>query len=112
MNQRIDAVELRGIEFAGKRVPGDVAIVRVPQDFSRRLARGERPQLLVEADATDPVATVNAIAALNKAKTTIEWAKRKGRVEDASLDQETRDRLRRELEQLEARRQQLMKEAP
>lgn len=56
--------------------------------------------------------TDSAIASLNKAKTTIEWAKRKGRVEDASLDQETRDRLRRELEQLEARRQQLMKEAP
>jgi ABC-2 type transport system permease protein len=38
--------------------------VTVPEDFSRRLMRGERPALLVEADATDPAATGNAIAAL------------------------------------------------
>ena len=36
----------------------------VPADFSRRLQRGERPVLLVAADATDPAATGNAIAAL------------------------------------------------
>lgn len=35
-----------------------------PEDFSRRLQRGERPAVLVEADATDPAATSNAIAAL------------------------------------------------
>jgi ABC-2 type transport system permease protein len=39
-------------------------IVVVPADFSRRLQRGERPQLLVAADATDPSATGNALAAL------------------------------------------------
>ena len=39
-------------------------VVTVPENFSRKLARGERPVLLVEADATDPSATVNAIAAL------------------------------------------------
>jgi ABC-2 type transport system permease protein len=38
--------------------------VTVPEDFSRKLLRGERPALLVEADATDPAATGNAIAAL------------------------------------------------
>ncbi len=44
---------------------GDVQFfVTVPEDFSRRLLRGERPALLVEADATDPAATGNAIAAL------------------------------------------------
>ncbi|MBX3625805.1 MAG: ABC transporter permease [Rhizobacter sp.] len=36
----------------------------VPSDFSRRLLRGERPALLLAADATDPSATGNAIAAL------------------------------------------------
>jgi ABC-2 type transport system permease protein len=41
-------------------------VVEFPTDFSRRLERGERPALLVEADATDPVATVNAIAALSQ----------------------------------------------
>ena len=40
-------------------------VVTVPENFSRKVARGERPALLVEADATDPSATGNAIAALN-----------------------------------------------
>jgi ABC-2 type transport system permease protein len=44
---------------------GDVQFfVTVPHDFARKLLRGERPALLVEADATDPAATGNAIAAL------------------------------------------------
>ena len=38
--------------------------VTVPEDFSRKLVRGEQPILLVEADATDPAATGNALAAL------------------------------------------------
>ena len=38
--------------------------VTVPEDFSRKLQRGERPVLLIEADATDPAATSNAITAL------------------------------------------------
>src|SRR5436190_10833632 len=41
-------------------------VVTIPADFSKRLVRGERPAPLVEADATDPVATGNAIAALNQ----------------------------------------------
>jgi len=41
-------------------------VVTIPADFSRRLVRGEHPALLVEADATDPVATGNAIASLNQ----------------------------------------------
>jgi ABC-2 type transport system permease protein len=41
-------------------------VVTIPADFSRRLVRGERPALLVEADATDPAATGNAIAALDQ----------------------------------------------
>lgn len=36
----------------------------VPPGFGRALQRGERPALLVAADATDPSATGNAIAAL------------------------------------------------
>jgi ABC-2 type transport system permease protein len=38
-------------------------VLTIPADFSRRLLRGERPALLLEADATDPSATGNAIAA-------------------------------------------------
>ena len=39
-------------------------VVTIPEGFGRRLVRGEKPVLLVEADATDPSATGNAIAAL------------------------------------------------
>ncbi|SIT07043.1 ABC transporter permease [Insolitispirillum peregrinum] len=40
-------------------------IISFPPDFSRRVARGERPPLLVEADATDPAATSNALGSLS-----------------------------------------------
>lgn len=39
-------------------------VVIIPSDFSRRLIRGEKPALLVSADATDPSASGNAVAAL------------------------------------------------
>jgi ABC-2 type transport system permease protein len=38
--------------------------VSVPAGFGRDIVRGARPALLVEADATDPAATSNAMAAL------------------------------------------------
>ncbi|BBP46018.1 mannose-1-phosphate guanyltransferase [Thiosulfatimonas sediminis] len=37
-------------------------ILTIPAGFTQQLIRGERPQILLEADATDPVATANAIA--------------------------------------------------
>ena len=40
--------------------------VTIPENFGRKLVRGERPVLLVEADASDPAATSNAIAALSQ----------------------------------------------
>jgi ABC-2 type transport system permease protein len=40
-------------------------LLTIPENFARKLVRGERPVLLLEADATDPAATSNAIAALN-----------------------------------------------
>jgi ABC-2 type transport system permease protein len=44
---------------------GDVHfVITIPEDFERKLTRGERPEMLVEADATDPVATANALTAL------------------------------------------------
>lgn len=44
---------------------GDVQfVISIPHNFSRQLVRGERPEVLVEADATDPAATGNAISAL------------------------------------------------
>lgn len=54
--RELDAMLTRGdVQFA----------VTIPEDFSRRLVRGERPALLVEADATDPAATGGALAALD-----------------------------------------------
>jgi ABC-2 type transport system permease protein len=41
-------------------------VLQVPEDFSRKVQRGERGVVLVEADATDPAATSNALAALNQ----------------------------------------------
>jgi len=38
--------------------------ITIPGDFSRRVVRGDRAQILVEADATDPTATGSALAAL------------------------------------------------
>ncbi len=44
---------------------GDILfVISVPTDFSRRLLRGERPEILIEADATDPTATSGALGAL------------------------------------------------
>jgi ABC-2 type transport system permease protein len=62
-----NVVESLPDEAAGRRAltRGDVQFVlSVPVDFSRRLLRGEHPSLLVEADATDPVATSSALSAL------------------------------------------------
>ena len=44
---------------------GDVQFVfTIPTGFERRVLRGEQPAVLLEADATDPSATGNAIAAV------------------------------------------------
>lgn len=39
-------------------------VITIPENFSRDLLRGDRPAMLVEADATDPAATSNALGAL------------------------------------------------
>lgn len=40
--------------------------VTIPPDFGRNLVRGEKPVLLLEADATDPSATSNAVTAVRE----------------------------------------------
>lgn len=40
-------------------------VVNIPPEFTRQLLRGEHPSLLIEADATDPTAIGNALAAVN-----------------------------------------------
>lgn len=41
-------------------------VLTIPEDFSRLLLRGEKPVLLLEADATDPAATSGALAAMRE----------------------------------------------
>jgi len=46
-------------------------VISIPSDFSKRLVRGEHPAILLEADATDPTATGNAIAAVTQLAGTV-----------------------------------------
>ena len=39
-------------------------VVNIPQNFTRNLLRGDRPSVLIEADATDPAATGIALGSL------------------------------------------------
>jgi len=50
-----EALALGRVQFA----------ITIPADFTRRVVRGDRAQILVEADAADPSATGNAVAALS-----------------------------------------------
>jgi ABC-2 type transport system permease protein len=46
---------------------GDVAfVVTIPSDFGARVDRGDRPQILIEADATDPAVASGAISTLGQ----------------------------------------------
>jgi len=44
-------------------------VLTFPVNFGRDLARGDRPVVLLEADATDPSATSNAVSAIRQAAT-------------------------------------------
>jgi ABC-2 type transport system permease protein len=64
---RIDRQAASEDEIADLLAHGRVQFaVTIPENFGRKLVRGERPVLLVEADASDPSATGNAIAALGQ----------------------------------------------
>ncbi len=41
-------------------------LISIPEGFERRLVRGERPQMLIAADASDPVAAGGAIGAIER----------------------------------------------
>lgn len=46
------------------REGGTVFVITIPEQFSRKILRGERPVLLIEADATDPASVGMATAAI------------------------------------------------
>jgi ABC-2 type transport system permease protein len=46
-------------------------VVNIPTDFTRKLLRGERPALLIEADATDPGAIGSAVGSIQQLVTAV-----------------------------------------
>jgi len=43
-----------------------IFLISIPEGFERRLVRGERPQILIAADASDPVAASGALSAIER----------------------------------------------
>jgi ABC-2 type transport system permease protein len=67
MNSDYFDIELTPSERAARQAldGGDLAfVVTIPTDFHADLARGRNPQVVVEADASDPAASANAVAAM------------------------------------------------
>ena len=64
-----DIVEATNSPAIAKRLLGEGKVsfvVEIPANFSRDLIRGARPQLLIEADASDPSSASNAVGALGE----------------------------------------------
>jgi ABC-2 type transport system permease protein len=62
---RFDDVARTAAEADDLMAKGEVSfIVTIPADFARRVDRQDHPQILVEADATDPAAASGAISTL------------------------------------------------
>lgn len=64
---RFDHVTASADEAEFLMARGDVSfVVTIPADFASRVERGDNPQILIEADATDPSAASGAISTLSK----------------------------------------------
>ncbi|MCV3239755.1 ABC transporter permease [Mesorhizobium sp. ZC-5] len=62
---RFDHVAVSAEEAEKLMANGTVAfVVTIPSDFARRVERGDNPQILIEADATDPSASSGAVSTL------------------------------------------------
>jgi ABC-2 type transport system permease protein len=63
----IVAVARRSEEAEAMLRSGDATfLISIPEGFERRLVRGERPQILIAADASDPVAAGGALGAIER----------------------------------------------
>ncbi|TPN75417.1 ABC transporter permease [Mesorhizobium sp. CU2] len=63
---RFDHVAQSAEEAEFLMARGDVSfVVTIPADFAKRVERGDNPQILIEADATDPSAASGAISTLS-----------------------------------------------
>lgn len=65
-------------------------LVTIPADFGRRVERGDRPQILIEADATDPAAASGALSTLG---TMANQALLRAQGRQAAAAEETQSRL-------------------
>jgi ABC-2 type transport system permease protein len=64
---RFDHVAQSAAEAEALMAKGAVSfVVTIPADFARRVERGDNPQILIEADATDPSAASGAVSTLSK----------------------------------------------
>jgi len=62
---RFDHIAETAAEAEELMASGDVAfVVTIPADFGRRVASGDAPRILIEADATDPSASSGAVSTL------------------------------------------------
>ncbi|MBT1158278.1 ABC transporter permease [Aminobacter anthyllidis] len=62
---RFDHIAETSAEAEELMASGEVAfVVTIPADFGRRVAAGDAPQILIEADATDPSASSGAVSTL------------------------------------------------
>jgi hypothetical protein len=67
-----DFVRLVNTEEEGRSLltRGEVQfVINIPQNFSHDLLRGDKPAILVEADATDPMATSAGVGLLEASST-------------------------------------------
>ncbi|MBZ9799678.1 ABC transporter permease [Mesorhizobium sp. ES1-4] len=63
---RFDYVAQSAAEAEELMAKGAVSfVVTIPADFGRRVERGDNPQILIEADATDPSAASGAVSTLS-----------------------------------------------
>ena len=84
---RFDHVVRSNREAEELMASGEVLfLVTIPGDFEQRVARGDNPVLLVEADATDPAAASNAVAALDEIASSA-LNRELGRLDEAELRQ-------------------------
>jgi ABC-2 type transport system permease protein len=64
---RFDHVAQSAAEAEALMAKGAVSfVVTIPAYFARRVERGDNPQILIEADATDPSAASGAVSTLSK----------------------------------------------
>jgi len=62
---RFDHIAVTAEEAERLMAEGEVAfVVTIPSDFARRVDRNDHPQILIEADATDPAVATGAIGTL------------------------------------------------